>query len=118
MGAQSPQLANKVVEILTEVKRVEDRMEQNKFPVPNSGRITTVDAADELTVECTDISKGDKDRLQNFLWRMGGRSGEFSFELAKVLHPKCRFASDWVDFAPNGPDKYKVKFFIKVLPLV
>ena len=57
-------------------------MEPNKFPVPNSGQIKTVHDGDEFTVECIEINKGDKDRLQNFLWKMRGRSGEFSFELA------------------------------------
>ena len=90
-------------------------MEHNQFPVPNSGLVKVLPGADEFTVECTDISAADKERLQDFLWRMRGRSGEFSFELAGVVHPKCRFASDWVDFATNGHNAYSVALRIKVL---
>jgi hypothetical protein len=90
-------------------------MEHSRFPVPNSGLVKVLPGMDEFTVECTDISAADKDRLQDFLWRMKGRSGEFSFEFADVVHARCRFASDWVDFAPKGPHGYNVALRIKIL---
>jgi hypothetical protein len=90
-------------------------MEHKQFPVPNSGQVTVLPGSDEFTVECKDISASDKELLQDFLWRMRGRSGEFSFEFADVVHPKCRFASDWVDFATNGPNIYSVALRIKIL---
>ena len=90
-------------------------MEDNKFPIPNSGQVKLFPGADEFTIECKDLSADDKARLQDFLWRMRGRSGQFSFEFADMLHPKCRFASDWVDFPPAVRGGYSVTLRIKIL---
>jgi hypothetical protein len=92
-------------------------MEENTFPIPNTGRTQiTLGDEDTFSVECTGIDTDDHKRLVGFFGQMHGRFGEFRFEYAGVLHPKCRFDSDSVTFAQNGADVHDLAFPIKILP--
>jgi hypothetical protein len=53
--------------------------------------------------------------LRGFFEQMLGRFGEFRFEYAGVVHPKCRFDSDAPNFATYGPDRHSVALPIKIL---
>jgi hypothetical protein len=46
---------------------------------------------------------------------MLGRFGEFGFEYAGVIHPKCRFDSDSPSFVTYGPGRHSVTLPIKIL---
>jgi hypothetical protein len=90
-------------------------MGQEIFPIPGSGQTRTIPGTEsEFTVECAGINKTDHDRLEGFFARMQGPFGEFRFEYAGIVCPKCRFDSDTSTFS-SGPVAYSVAFPIQVL---
>jgi hypothetical protein len=90
-------------------------MELKLFPIPKSEISIKKTGPDSFDVECSYLDSGDYHRLRGFFEQMLGRFGEFRFEYAGVVHPKCRFDSDAPNFATYGPDRHSVALPIKIL---
>lgn len=91
-------------------------MEPNSFPIPKSGKFRITDKGPGLfDVECSDVDTADYQQLCGFFNQMGGRFREFRFEYTNLVHPKCLFASDSVNFVSHGPNRHSVILPIKVL---
>ena len=90
-------------------------MELTLFPIPTCGIRVKTTGPDSFDVECADMDTADYQRLRGFFNQMLGRFGEFRFEYAGVVHPKCRFDSDAPNFATYGPDRHSVALPIKIL---
>ena len=92
-------------------------MDVKQFPIPNSGRVNIVPTCrNSFDVECSGLNLHDHNLLMGFSCSMQGRFGEFRFEHAGIVHPKCRFDSDSADFVQHGPNDFSVTFPVKVLP--
>jgi hypothetical protein len=74
-------------------------MEPKAFPIPNSGELRiTHKGPDLFDVECSQVDTADYHQLYGFFSQMLGRFGEFRFEYTNVVHSKCRFNSDSINF--------------------
>jgi hypothetical protein len=88
-----------------------------QFPIPKPGHINIVPRAGMHSVSSAAASTlQDHNLLMGFSLSMRGRFGEFRFEHAGVVHPKCRFDSDSAEFVQHGPDNFSVTLPITVLP--
>ena len=86
------------------------------FPIPTSGKLRIIDKGPGLfDVECSDLNTADHQLLYGFFGQMGGRYREFHFEYNNIVHPKCRFDSDSVDFVSHSPNRHSVILPMKVL---
>ena len=88
-----------------------------QFPIPKSGQVNIVPKGrNAFEVESSGLNLHDHNLLMGFSLSMQGRFGEFRFEYAGVVHPKCRFDSDSADFVQHGPDDFSVTLPITILP--
>lgn len=91
-------------------------MEPKSFPIPNSGKLRITEKGPDLfDVECSEVDTADYHQLYGFFSQMLGRFGEFRFEYTSIVHPRCRFDSDSVNFVSHGQDRHSVILPIKVL---
>ena len=91
-------------------------MELKAFPVPKSGKFRIAETGpDSFDLECNDMDIADYQQVDGFFCQMLGRFGEFRFEHANTVRPRCRFDSDSANFVHHGPNQYSVTLPIKVL---
>ena len=90
---------------------------QMQFPIPNAGRMMVTPLASDKTfsVECTGLSRAERDLLMGFFMQMRGRFGSFRFEYGKIRFAECRFDSDTGPWMDGGPGPYSLTFPIKIL---